>query len=916
MNGRKLGAMAAVAVCGAAIVFALAPDRPGEQSERTPARAGERPSIGSTPSEVAARLALNNAVTVAESKDERKVRDFVFAKVAEGFRAEGVEIGDAGKVVLTSQLTGGKLAAQLKSARAVHPGEQSERTRALERGKAPTSRTSDNADGSSVRYLGFFEGIDVEYRYDGKDIEELFHLSDDLKASLVERGEDLRITTLLPAVFRENGALLTAASQAEIDTKHLKKDESPPRPEEGHDRVRIRGDAELANGTHRFGLPAAVAIDSKRAKTSLMREFAWVPKGLEVTVEMPAAWLAEAQGKVVIDPSLVDFGRGINQTTWNERNFVKDSEGNFHVAYRGVYHGRWLPIHSEGDPGGNAWQQPDLIQISFGTSENQYYTPTLTIDSQDTLHAIWGDHGYVPNYSDLKGTHTSWGHRPRYARCVNGCAAAANASLSGPPVWDPPGEREQLAKLVPIVGGTPRPTDATHLSYYHMAVDSSDTLHIQFSEWGRISARHRYFQLPSGGEVQEKQSLGWNDIHAQMIVDENDQVHYLGSDYWGVYGVRHFQWDRTNEQWEQKANFSPRDPQGDNSGRMHGREMQAAVDRNNNIHVAINMYDRWNDQHYATWYGCWLEDPGDATETPPRLPGEGPGLWYGECPSSGNPAGTLPCDGSTSGSRQCGMQVWDPDPHSYRPSIVADDANNVWIAWRENRLPVSVVLFTANIFGIQMPPSGAPLDGERPVQFEPSAVKRLLAGTGTQFDPQFRPRLSYPRNGPGLTPGTNPNYSVANSTLDVMIVENAAELRYVSTGAPVEGAPPLVPLDGTFTKDSTPEFRWARIGADTGVGAITYWLELAPTAHFDSNVVRTNAGTADTYTWPTAMTNGQYGYWRVQAQNLNGLGPFGEIYEVGIDTDAPAAFSLTSPANGTDPANRTPVFEWETAADN
>ena len=50
--------------------------------------------------------------------------------------------------------------------------------------------------------------------------------------------------------------------------------------------------------------------------------------------------------------------------------------------------------------------------------------------------------------------------------------------------------RDQLI----IVQTGMQPTAARHQSYYTMAVDQQDTLHMTWAEWGVVSARRRYFR--------------------------------------------------------------------------------------------------------------------------------------------------------------------------------------------------------------------------------------------------------------------------------------------------------------------------------------------------------------------------------------------------------------------------------------
>ena len=56
------------------------------------------------------------------------------------------------------------------------------------------------------------------------------------------------------------------------------------------------------------------------------------------------------------------------------------------------------------------------------------------------------------------------------------------------------------------------------------------------------------------------------------------------------------------------------------------------------------------------------------------------------------------------------------------------------------------------------------------------------------------PRLSFPMG---------PNNNVTPNIVDVMVVENGDRILYISTGAPVEGPQPMLPLT-TRSRSTTP----------------------------------------------------------------------------------------------------------------
>lgn len=857
MNSKNLGTLAAVLAGGSALAAAVFL-WPVRDAKRTAVDEVDSSAVEAA-KETADNTTVTNNFVTAVKMEQMKARDFNFEKVGERFRAEGVELGAAGEITMHSEVTGGKLDQQLVRAERV---KNEKTTKSLARAKKVKGVADVQSDTGNVRYDGYFAGIDLEYRYDGRMVEEFFHISDTLKAELKQSGDDLVITSLMPTMFRENGDLLKALEDTVVDQSTLVKDQRPIEPHDGKDVTKMYGSLEVNHGGHRFGLPAAYAVDATGEKKNLARTFAWTAKGLEVRTELPNAWVQAAEGQIMIDPSTVVGGTAVNLRTWNERNFVKDAAGNYHMGYMGVYSSRWVAVHTRSDDDtGVSWQAPDIIEPNYGPSENTHYTPSLVIDSNDTLHAVWSDHGHIPTQAADKGTYGSWGHRLRYAWCNAACASG---------VWQPndPDAQESVRIKLVTVQANIGPTPAQHQAYSHLAVDQQDTVHITWAEWGVISARHRYFQRDAGG-LSEKAGTGWNDIHSQIVVDNNNQVHYLGSDYWNNYDIRHYAWlPPPDEAWSIRPAMVPRSSNPGNGGRVHLREFTSVVDVNNHIHVAVDAYDRWEtNPTYHVWYGRYDNIQQDWENVEPVFP-----IVRNE--------------------------------HNYAPSITVDDASLVHLVWYRAIQPNNLIMYARKQTGALGQPS------------PPWTVAdRLVFSTGTQYNPQIRPRLSWPN--------PSPNNSVTAGVVDVLIVENGSEILYQSTGAPVQGPAPTLPLDHTFVDTNTPTFEWRRVGSDTGAAganAITYELDVAPTPVFDGGATITiNTGNNPSHTFTGAggqsIPDGEYRYWRVKARNSYGAGPFGAIYEVGADLTAPNAFDLLTPAHQSDPGTRTPRFTWEAAID-
>jgi hypothetical protein len=198
-------------------------------------------------------------------------------------------------------------------------------------------------------------------------------------------------------------------------------------------------------------------------------------------------------------------------------------------------------------------------------------------------------------------------------------------------------------------------------------------------------------------------------------------------------------------------------------------------------------------------------------------------------------------------------------------------------------------------------------------------LRLLPVGTG-QITPMIRQRVNFP-----TYQGTDTHNPAG--LIDMIYVEDFANLRYYSTGAPVETPAPTKPLDHTYTNisDRMPQLEWRKVAADDGTN-VTYDVQISATPLFDTIVVQTPAaptpivcptsmGGVKAALWKstTALTEGSYYYWRARARNCYGAGPWSNIMELGIDTTAPGAFDLTAPADNSDPGTKTPTFTWQAA---
>jgi nitrogen fixation protein FixH len=137
---------------------------------------------------------------------------------------------------------------------------------------------------------------------------------------------------------------------------------------------------------------------------------------------------------------------------------------------------------------------------------------------------------------------------------------------------------------------------------------------------------------------------------------------------------------------------------------------------------------------------------------------------------------------------------------------------------------------------------------------------------------------------------------------------SASRTLTISTTAPAL----LSPADGTTTSDSTPSFDWA-----DKTGAADYELQIDDDPLFGSvNLNKTGLSTSDyTLAAAEALADGTW-YWRVRARDADANAtPYSASPSIIIDTVAPGAPTLLSPANGSATSNTTPAFDWSDISD-
>jgi|GEM_PF-2502562 len=797
----------------------------------------------------------NNLVSV---RDPDKKLSFKFSKAGNDFRADGVRVSSQGEVEVASRYTDGNIRAKLVSA---HLSElDNQIPRASGKAEATNSKTH-----GSVMLSSFFEGVDVEYRYDGSDVEEFFHISDDLKNQIARSEGDLIVRSIVPGVFRHNGdEIMSAQENVPLHAGAVQgvigeaSEFGATKYVGGVTLTTVEGD--------RFGLPAAVAVDDASHSLTLARTFEWVDEGLQIDVHLPAKWVREtAKGKVVIDPSIIDANRAVRIRTWNESNLVRDSQGNIHLAFNGVYGGRWSILRSKRNASTGLWDPPSVVQNQYATSENTFYSPSLAIDSNDTLHATWGDHGYIPNEAALKGAYTSWGHRVRYSSCANRCDSGNSWSGATP--------QEQLIA----------PTNYRHQAYYHIAVSGSgngataNDAHVSFLEWDHSYdtsmpyERTRHFQFRNNVKTEmanipisdPNTGSNRNRYATHLAWGADNALWAILSQYEWDRDIKTYSWNGSNDTWTAGPTTKLWHPR--NSGRnMHQHRMQCSAGNTSNLlHCTWNVYYWEGDDAWGIGYG--------ALNTNSRA-------WQD--------------------TQHVSVLPTTPLYHEQHPTITTQN-DNVYVFWyRSGKSGYS-----------KLPNIRAASKSSSSSSF--TAAYDFTGQTKSASQVRALPRLNYP---PSMKNHGNPAWEIVVALEDF-------ELNYYSPETTISAPQTRFPTDGTFMQASGGGFGWQAPPEDSGDSANqgVHQLQVATEPSFRNIVlsrnVNGNGGQMSEMFGSWVPPEDCY-YWRIRVTSpVLQPGEWSETKHFCIDTTPPNPFAPLSPANGVDPQTNTPRFTWNPAVD-
>lgn len=304
-----------------------------------------------------------------------KERAHTFVAVDDGFAAEGVKVEPDGTVTFTAQKDGTRLVQTPVAARVVDKMKTVEEFPA----NIGTGTIKDDKGASSVLFKDRLGSVDLEYRYDGVQMEEFFHVDSELAGKLAEAGHDLELSSRFPTLTESAGAVLLddatgaplflAAAGGENDLKVTKVEHH------GAARVRMSNDVE-------FVLPPSVAVDARGERKELKRHFEVQEGALVATTVLDHAWVKTATAPIAIDPSVIEVG-AVDIGNFNSAtNIVRDSTGTLHVIYKQGSRLRY----ARGD--GNAFQIVATIDPGDVCRVDDRH-PALVIDSTDTLHLVF-----------------------------------------------------------------------------------------------------------------------------------------------------------------------------------------------------------------------------------------------------------------------------------------------------------------------------------------------------------------------------------------------------------------------------------------------------------------------------------------------------------------------------------------------
>ena len=814
--------------------------------------AGRAPTTDAPPPAPTVSPFVDNVTEISTLADDRAKRQLPLAVDGNVVHGDGFVMPEAGTLEFTS-FNGARLTQRFDGASVVGSDGAA---RALAR-QATTPVTGNDGKQSHARYPGFVQGLDLEYRFDGRDIEEFFHVDDTLRQDVVRGGGELVLKTVFPGLDKKNAAVRPLRADPP-DPSKLPRNGVPTQFSPMDAPVDGRSEVLLFADKGRFNLPAAVAIDGADHRIELQRHFEFTKNGLEVAVTVPASWLATAEGRVIIDPSIIDNRRTINLNDGNAStsSIVMDSIGRLHVVYTAVYNGNWAVAYSTSATRGTSWTRPSLV---FSTTSAVYYSepPTLAIDSQDSLHVAWSMYGDISGSTDIDTTAgNNYGSLVHYARCADGCSSGN---------WQSGGQSGGRV-LTPDVGAHPYQFGP------RLAIDRDDTAHIMFMSC-TSGCRLQYITIDRNevltSDLDAPGSYLWDYT---FVIDGTNTPSVFWNDYrcfqdpqLGYFTCRSFLtrtiFDPSVGGWVDAGTFDTRRSSFTNNGAgtcgsdsySYAFGVSGSVSADGRPHVTFADYTSCNGYFPAhVAFDPTSKSFVDATfiETPNN--------------SSGN--------------------------FIVAENILTttDREGDLHAVWSERRGRNSVL-------HAQKPQGGTTFGtAEQLLRAGNSSLVRLLRTT--YFPATMR--------------------TVDGDNLSMVVVFGGNSLQYLSTGAPLDAPIIAAPRNHSYVDTLTPLFSWQKLRNDTNL--FDYVVEVDESPLFNTpalTTLRSNRAATVRFVSSGALTmrdNGCY-YWHVRAENTVGSGPFSEPFEFCVDTTPPLPAQLIAPADRSDPGTRTPTFVWQPA---
>jgi hypothetical protein len=130
---------------------------------------------------------------------------------------------------------------------------------------------------------------------------------------------------------------------------------------------------------------------------------------------------------------------------------------------------------------------------------------------------------------------------------------------------------------------------------------------------------------------------------------------------------------------------------------------------------------------------------------------------------------------------------------------------------------------------------------------------------------------------------------------------------YFTTTVAAPVAPTLSsPANGTTGLELTPTLNWNNV-----TGANSYGVQVSTSSSFGSTVINAQGLVNPGYVIQSGvLSNGVTYYWRVNATNGGGTGPYSQVWSFTTIASAPPPPNLISPVNGATGVSATPTLDW------